>query len=193
MIALLVAASSIVARAGLKATLEEVCECTVIGGVEPSVLVERTVELHPDAVVWQLSQHDDVTKVCSAIPDTPVVLLTDRNAPDLIRSGARGVLPLEVSGEQIGAAAHAAVLHMVVTMPSSRVPVERTSSVVLTPREREVLQMIGGGLANKEIAFQLGISEHTVKFHVSALLGKLGAGTRAEAIRIGIAQGAIFV
>jgi DNA-binding NarL/FixJ family response regulator len=53
--------------------------------------------------------------------------------------------------------------------------------------------MIAEGLANKEIAHRLGISEHTVKFHVSALLGKLGAASRAEAIALGIRQGAIML
>ena len=56
-----------------------------------------------------------------------------------------------------------------------------------------VLRMIAEGLANKEIAWRLGISEHTVKFHVSALLGKLGAGSRAEAIGAGIRQGVIML
>ena len=63
----------------------------------------------------------------------------------------------------------------------------------LTGRETEVLRMIAEGLANKEIAWRLGISEHTVKFHVSALLGKLGAGSRAEAVGEGIRQGAIMI
>jgi DNA-binding NarL/FixJ family response regulator len=53
--------------------------------------------------------------------------------------------------------------------------------------------MIAEGLANKEIAWRLGISDHTVKFHVSALLGKLGAGSRAEAISAGIRQGVIML
>jgi DNA-binding NarL/FixJ family response regulator len=53
--------------------------------------------------------------------------------------------------------------------------------------------MIAEGLANKEIAWRLGISEHTVKFHVSAVLGKLGAGSRTEAVGAGIRQGVIML
>jgi DNA-binding NarL/FixJ family response regulator len=53
--------------------------------------------------------------------------------------------------------------------------------------------MIAAGLANKEIAYRLGISEHTVKFHVSALLGKLGAASRAEAIAIGVRRGIVLL
>ena len=66
-------------------------------------------------------------------------------------------------------------------------------SATLTARETEVLRMIAEGLANKEIAWRLGISEHTVKFHVSSLLGKLGAGSRTEAIGAGIRQGVIML
>ena len=59
----------------------------------------------------------------------------------------------------------------------------------LTPREREVLELIGQGLPNKSIARRLGISEHTAKFHVASVLSKLGAATRAEAVRIGAGRG----
>ncbi len=52
----------------------------------------------------------------------------------------------------------------------------------LTPREEEVLHLLADGLSNKAIALQLGISDHTVKFHVNAILGKLGAQSRTEAV-----------
>lgn len=63
----------------------------------------------------------------------------------------------------------------------------------LTDRELEVLQWLAQGLANKQIATQLGISEHTVKFHVSAIYSKLGATNRAEAVRLGVQQGLILL
>ena len=63
----------------------------------------------------------------------------------------------------------------------------------LTERELEVLQWLAQGLANKQIASQLGISEHTVKFHVSAIYTKLGATNRAEAVRLGVQQGLILL
>ncbi len=52
----------------------------------------------------------------------------------------------------------------------------------LTPRELDVLELVGEGHSNKAIAGRLGISEHTVKFHVNAILGKLGAGSRTDAV-----------
>ncbi len=63
----------------------------------------------------------------------------------------------------------------------------------LTERETQVLQLLAQGLANKQIAISLGISEHTVKFHVSSLYGKLGATNRTEAVRLGIQSGLILL
>jgi DNA-binding CsgD family transcriptional regulator len=63
----------------------------------------------------------------------------------------------------------------------------------LTPREREVLELVAEGLSNRAIAERLGNSEHTVKFHVSSLLGKLGAVTRAELVAIAIRRGLIMI
>ncbi len=61
----------------------------------------------------------------------------------------------------------------------------------LTARERQVLRLLGDGLGNKEIAARLAISEHTAKFHISSILGKLGAASRTEAVSLGIRRGLI--
>jgi DNA-binding CsgD family transcriptional regulator len=61
----------------------------------------------------------------------------------------------------------------------------------LTSREQEVLEQMATGLSNRQIAMALGISEHTVKFHVSAILGKLGVSSRSAAIRHGMRQGLV--
>ena len=61
----------------------------------------------------------------------------------------------------------------------------------LTVREQEVFEQMADGLSNRQIAHALGISEHTVKFHVSAILGKLGVATRSAAIRHGMRQGLV--
>jgi DNA-binding NarL/FixJ family response regulator len=66
-------------------------------------------------------------------------------------------------------------------------------TVPLTPRETEVLQRLAQGLANKQIALALGISEHTIKFHVSSIYAKLGVGNRTEAVRVGARQGLILL
>ena len=63
----------------------------------------------------------------------------------------------------------------------------------LTPREHEVLGLVADGLRNREIAARLGITEHTVKFHLSAVFGKLGAASRTEAVRRGFQLGLIHL
>ena len=63
----------------------------------------------------------------------------------------------------------------------------------LTPRELEVLSLVADGLRNKDIARELGVSEHTVKFHLAAVFGKLGASSRTEAVRRGLQFGIIHI
>ena len=73
-------------------------------------------------------------------------------------------------------------------MPFSGKPVQP-----LTPREIEVLRLLADGLANKEIAGKLNISDHTAKFHVAAILEKMNAASRAEAVAIGMRTGLILL
>jgi DNA-binding CsgD family transcriptional regulator len=61
----------------------------------------------------------------------------------------------------------------------------------LTPREHDVLVLVADGLRNREVAERLGITEHTVKFHLAAIFGKLGASSRTEAVRRGFQLGLI--
>jgi DNA-binding CsgD family transcriptional regulator len=63
----------------------------------------------------------------------------------------------------------------------------------LTPRERDVLALLADGLRNRDIASRLGVSEHTVKFHLASIFGKLGAATRTEAVRKGLQLGLIEI
>jgi DNA-binding NarL/FixJ family response regulator len=113
------------------------------------------------------------------------------------------VLPNEVSTYQLAAALQAAAAGLVVVHPTeipAAFPVATPASQPLaelpeplTRREREVLQMLAAGLANKEIAARLNISDHTAKFHVAAILGKLGASTRTEAVALGIRRGLVLL
>ncbi|MFN2459342.1 MAG: response regulator transcription factor [Candidatus Velthaea sp.] len=63
----------------------------------------------------------------------------------------------------------------------------------LTPRERDVLEQLARGAGNKAIAQRLGLSEHTVKFHVASILAKLGAATRTQAVTIGVRRGMVML
>lgn len=141
-------------------------------------------------------------------PDTAVLLLGDdtetmRVLPEF---GLRawGVLLPEFSQEELLAAVQALFEGLIVGEPSVMVSLfeapivvgERTLDElveVLTEREQEVLQLLAQGLANKQIAAQLGISAHTVKFHISSIYGKLGATNRTDAVRIGLQVGLILL
>lgn len=194
MTSVLVAAGSLVVRAGLKTLVEQMSGFEVCGSVGSTGLAERALELGPGVILWHVSPEEDAAATLHFMRDQPVVLLTSGSPLDLIRAGARGVLPPHASESQIAAALQAASADLVVTTPEAiAAPPAPHGTSLLTARETEVLRMIAEGLANKEIAYRLGISEHTVKFHVSALLGKLGAGSRAEAIGLGIRQGAIML
>src|SRR5207249_4410064 len=107
----------------------------------------------------------------------------------------RGFLLADVTPEDVGAALHAVARGLVVIDPilvralpsfvADARPGGTTVLVVeqlLTDREREVLQLLSLGLPNKTIARRLGVSEHTVKFHVGSILAKLEAGSRTEAV-----------
>jgi DNA-binding NarL/FixJ family response regulator len=104
---------------------------------------------------------------------------------------AAGSLPTDASAAQIDAALRAVAVGLVVRAAGEPGPRgfeelrERTPHVLLTPRELDVLAAISDGLSNKAMARQLGISLHTIKFHVESLFRKLGVRTRAEAVAKG--------
>jgi DNA-binding NarL/FixJ family response regulator len=101
-----------------------------------------------------------------------------------------GRLPLDASAEQVDAALRAVAAGLIVRGPSSKNrnfgPLAEEVWPVLTPREIEVLAALSDGLSNKAVARRLGISPHTVKFHIESLFKKLGAASRAEAVAKGL-------
>jgi two-component system, NarL family, response regulator YdfI len=153
-----------------------------------------------EAIIESLADSDLAAEI-------PVVLLAEALAPataaQALQSGIRAVLPDEVSADQLTAALQAAAAGLVVLHPADVSTAFQAAASAsqplaelpepLTRREREVLQMLAAGLANKEIAARLNISDHTAKFHVAAILGKLGAATRAEAVAIGIRRSLVLL
>jgi len=140
---------------------------------------------------------------------TPVVVLLDdldgEAGARALRAGARAVLPRHASPEEIRAAVRAAAAGLA-SLPAAlatavlddrsgdgtRAPVDNGDRA-LTPREREILTLLGEGLVNKEIGVRLGISEHTVKTHLAAIYEKLGASNRAEAVATGLRRGLVML
>lgn len=105
-----------------------------------------------------------------------------------------GVLPTAATDRQIAAAVAALAEGLTVRTPALREPSgfaasEPVARRLLTPREVEVLAAVGQGLSNKAIARRLGISAHTVKYHLEAIYAKLDVGSRAEAVTRGLRLG----
>ena len=130
----------------------------------------------------------------------PVVLLSDdpQQVLEAIAAGARGALPRDVDPARLAAALRAVALGLVVLDEGLSGAIARRRpraelAEPLTPRETEVLGLLVEGLSNKLIAARLDISEHTAKFHVNAILGKLGAQSRAEAIVVGARLGLVVL
>jgi len=121
-------------------------------------------------------------------------------AAEALAAGAQGALFRDVDGHRLTAALQATALGMVVLDQAlaasalrSRPHLTGPGPEPLTPRELEVLQLLSQGLSNKSVADRLGISEHTAKFHVNAILAKLGAQTRTEAVVRAVRLGLVLL
>jgi DNA-binding NarL/FixJ family response regulator len=137
----------------------------------------------------------------------PVLLLleqaTQNKVNRAIQLGIRGVLPADVAAVQLISAVVAVAKGLVVLQPGELALAAASTRTrnggaaelfePLTPREKEVLQMLASGLGNKQIAAYLKISEHTAKFHVASILSKLGASSRTEAVSMGLRRGLILL
>jgi DNA-binding NarL/FixJ family response regulator len=135
-------------------------------------------------------------------PRVPVLILTAE--PRLAwtsqarRAGVQGVLrddatPDELSVAVMGMIAGLVVLDAAVFGPRSESASRSSADSALTAREMDVLEMMADGMSNRVIAARLSISTHTVKFHVAAVLAKLQAGSRTEAVTIAVRRGLIAV
>jgi DNA-binding NarL/FixJ family response regulator len=138
----------------------------------------------PDVVLSDL----DRDSTAPAEAEAPVVALTDR---PLRGAQPAGVLPRQANATQLDAALYAAAAGLLVGTAREPFrdgfrPAVDEPAPVLTPREAEVLTLVGQGMSNKAVARALGISVHTVKFHLEALFAKLDATSRAEAVVKGL-------
>ena len=193
-----------VVRSGLRTILETEPEMEVVGEAgDGHAALELAQELLPDVVLMDINMGDwdGVTatrRVRNYVPSARVIVLTNYDEDDLvfssIRAGASGYLLKEVTATQLTNSIRTVADGFSLIYPSvaRRVLDEfgqlRTTSTAetdvysdLTPREREVLRLIASGRANKEIAAQLGISERTVKTHISNIFSKLELTDRTQA------------
>lgn len=206
---LLVASPSALARRALEAALSGRARLSVVGTAStPEALREQVDQLYPDLVILDAGREEAWSAAARAGTGPPLlVILTDEAAvaAEWLRVGARAVLGRAARATELEAAVHAAVEGLLAVHPDfagAIAPATPAASPrsddprpgqALTPREVEVLRMLAEGVGNKAIAVRLGISDHTVKFHISSILAKLNATTRTEAVTIGVRQGMILL
>lgn len=175
------------ARAGLVALVSRRDELLVVGqgSADEALRLARAA----DVVLWDSGSSPLTLDADDGAAAHILVLTSDeREAAQALAEGARGVLPREVSADRLVMAVSAVHEGLLVIDESfsdalgvRHGPVTRLAEP-LTSRELQVLALLSEGLSNKAIASRLEISESTAKFHVAAILGKLGVGSRAEAI-----------
>jgi DNA-binding NarL/FixJ family response regulator len=200
-----VAATSAVRRAGLESIIRSHAEFQLAGSfgtVASLAPFARSTEL--DVIVMDSNSIHDL--LLEPTSEAAIVLLTEvsdaRSISRLLRSGVRAILSRESEPDDVLSAIFAVYDGLVLlSMPTAEslaavfgdqpLEVEDELSEEITSRETDVLRMLAEGLVNKDIAARLGISEHTVKFHISSILDKLGASTRTEAVTQGIRRGLI--
>jgi len=146
----------------------------------------------PEVAVWDLGADplgwlERLGDLGESGPPALALLLDEEAAAAALAAGARGLLFRDVEGSRLAAALRALGTDLLVfddALPPPLLrprPAPQTQPEPLTPRELEVLQLLAQGLSNRRIAERLGISEHTAKFHVNSIVGKLGAQTRTDA------------
>lgn len=192
---ILIVAPDLLARVGLAALLAEQPGLLVVGQLAPTDELDKGLAVfQPDLLLWDLGWSTHATlEALSAMTEEgpPLLALIDDEAAvaDLWTAGVRGILPRNAAGAVLAAALRALAQQLVVLHPTliagAPLPSNPAGEPLLEPltaRELDVLHWLAQGLSNKLIARQLAISEHTVKFHLNAILGKLGAQSRTDAV-----------
>ena len=181
--------------------------------------VEAAKQLHPDVILMDIKMPhlngiQATRQIVAALPKTQIIILTTYDTDDWgfdgIRAGAIGYLLKDTSGDNLADAVRGAlrgesqidptvarkVLREFQQLTTHRLaaaqpPVEQEPLERLTDREEEVIKLLAAGLANKEIAGQLSLSEGTVKNHISAILAKLHANDRTQAVLTALKRGLV--
>jgi len=189
----LIVAPSPALRAGLRALLSSDDEIKIIGEVDRwNTSIDEINEA--DVIITSASFASLLDDEMAASSSASILILSDEplNAREMTRSQSIwGILPMDASADELLAAIHALSQGLIVGERSLLFATEEETlaNSPLTNRETEVLNLLSKGLANKQIAIALAISEHTVKFHVSSIYTKLNVTNRTEAVRAGLRGG----
>ena len=195
-------------RAGLRVLLDADDHLAVVAeAASVASLNEAWTDAAPSVIVVDPAGANGVLPHGDSVPGVVVLGAPPDGETALSELGERawGYLPPDADGAELAAAVMAVHAGLFTVHPTLAARVLGGASLPratpadagdapleeLTPRELEVLALLAEGIPNKTIARRLGISDHTVKFHVGALLGKLGASSRTEAVRTGLRRGLI--
>jgi DNA-binding NarL/FixJ family response regulator len=206
-IRIMIAEDQRIVREGLIALLEDEQDMTIVGeAANGQAAVELFARLQPDIVLMDLQMPvmdgpEATRRIRDQAPDARILVLTTYATDEFIfkalRAGARGYLLKDTSADELLAAIRA--VYQGRTLLASAVAERLVAGVSdnapepLTPRELEVLTLLGQGRSNGEIANALTIAPRTVKVHVQNILSKLGAGNRTEAVSIAVRQQLIIL
>ncbi len=210
MLRLLIASPYPAMRAGLHLLLDEAGHgtATVVGDADTvDSALDWTRAAQPQVVLFDLALDPDeelggLWALRTQFPQTAVLALAetshDRRMLVALQAGARGCLPKTATGPDLLEAAQGLVDGHPILPPAATAALLQqlrgeTPTEALSPREGEVLRHVAAGLTNKAIALKIGISEHTVKFHLGSAMSKLGAASRAEAVAIAMRRGIMAV
>jgi two-component system, NarL family, response regulator YdfI len=200
MVAIVIFSADPVLRRSLEELLRGDPTVTVVGVAEDPAAVPRLIDQnHVDAVLADSPPHEQLADWRNRHDQTAFVVLVDgadeEGSLDALYAGARAILPRSAERNEIVPAIKAVIKGLAVLPHELLAPLFNGTSAAeelpdgndevrarLTPRELEVLAAMADGVSNKAIARRLGISFHTVKFHVAAILAKLDADSRTEAV-----------
>jgi DNA-binding NarL/FixJ family response regulator len=192
---IMVLADDPLVRAGLAALAAALPDCAVVAQGSGEMLFETAAglsEVPADLIIWDAGwgadEKESEERLDGAVPVLALVP-DEEGAAAVWRFGVRSVVLRDMEEGRLTAAVMGAAAGLVVLAPSLVAALTRggaatdtASGIDLTPRELEVLALLAEGLTNKAIAHQLTISDHTVKFHVNAILTKLDAQSRTDAV-----------
>jgi two-component system, NarL family, response regulator LiaR len=191
-----------IVREGLRAVLEDENEIAIAGeAANGQEAIELFARLQPDVVLMDLQMPvmdgpEATRRIRELSPDARILVLTTYATDEFIfkalRAGAQGYLLKDASVDELLGAIRSVHAGQTLLAPAVAarlvVGVSTGAPEMLTPRELEVLTLIGQGHSNSEIAALLSIAPRTAKVHVQNILGKLGANNRTEAVSIAVKQ-----
>ncbi len=205
---LLMADDHSILLAGLRKLVEDSCE--VVGTVEDGrALIESAQRLKPDLILLDISMPllnglDAARQIKKLVPDVKLLVLTMHSSPtyatEAFKAGASGYLLKQSAASELPEAIKAVLkgqtyLTPLITKPvldsvlPSGQPELKESLIMLTPRQREVLQLVGEGKSTKEVAVLLNVSVKTVEFHKARIMEQLGLRSTAALIKYAITEG----